>query len=275
MMIVLFSAAVVLFFAEGGELRGINHDPNAPSKPLEHSKYAFEVVEEEIIPIYDDTVIKSVKLWGLPPKEILITLITAPMAYIPPVTAHLITLFISSLSLSFIVLYRRGNRQENGRPEQILAYLKKNPGHSLQQIADILGVHRSTTRHYLRRMEKKQTVSATDYRGHTHYFAGGENFVKTERLMYIIISQEKEKQAITIILNHPGITKQELAGKLRISRTACNWYLQRFLDDGMIMIVFDGVHNKYRLTNEAETACKKIIPNRTTTAGFDNPASGQ
>ena len=81
--------------------------------------------------------------------------------------------------------------------------------------------------------------------------------------MYIILSQEKARQVIRIIREHPGITKQELAGKLRISPSSCNWYLRRFRDDGVIMIIFDGVHNHYRLTCEAEAAYKTILTDQT------------
>ena len=237
-VLVLFSAAVVLFFAEGGEIRGINHDP---SKPIVNPGYneIFEVVvDEEIVPLYDGTEIKSIELWQLPPKEILKRLIAFPMAYIPPITSHLITLFVSSLGLAFLVLYRRKDKQlENERPEQILAYLSKNPGHSLQQITDALAINRSTARHYLRSMEKSKTLSA-----------------------YIILSQEKARQVIRIIREHPGITKQELAGKLRISPSSCNWYLRRFRDE---------VHNHYRLTCEAEAAYKTILTDQVETEDHD------
>ena len=274
-VLILFSAAVVLFFAEGGEIYGFNHDPkNPPENQLVRGNIVFIPTDKEIIPIYDDKKIISVDLWQLPPKDILETLITSPMAYIPPITSHLITLFVSSLGLAFLVLYRRKDKQlENERPEQILAYLSKNPGHSLQQITDALAINRSTARHYLRSMEKSKTLSATRYRGHTRYFAGGSGISETERLMYIILSQEKEKQVIRIIREHPGITKQELAGELRISPSSCNWYLRRFRDDGVIMIIFDGVHNHYRLTSEAEAAYKTILTDQAETEDPDTTVS--
>lgn len=189
----------------------------------------------------------------------------SPTAYIPPITAHLITLFVSALGLAFIVLYRRKdtwkNRQESGRPEQILTQLKENPGHSLQQIADSFGMHRSTLRHYLCRMQTKNMISTTDYLGRSYYFAVEKSSTDIENLLYIILSQKKEGLVITVIREHPSITKRELTGKLRIGLTAGNWYLRRFLDEGLLMIVFDGVHNHYQLTNEATAACTKSSPN--------------
>ena len=266
-ILVLFSAAVVLFFAEGGEIYGFNHDPSNPVVSLEHPELTFEVVvDEEIVPIYDGTEIKTVELWQLAPKEILRQLIISPMAYIPPVTAHLITLFISALGLAFIVLCRRKDSQEhlqeNGRPEQIRTLLTENPGSSLQQIADSLGISHSTARHYLRKLKKDEQISQFDYHGHLHYFAVGKPYTDIEKLMYIILSREKEERVITIIREHPGITKRELAGQLRLSLATGNWHLQRLLDDGLLMIIFDGMHNKYRLTREAADAIETIAAER-------------
>ena len=262
MILVLFSAAAALFFAEGGEIYGFNHDPNAPSKPFVYETLELEIlVDEEIVPIYDGTEIKSVELWQLPPKDILLTVITAPMAYIPPITAHLISLFISALGLAFLVLYRRKdsreNRQENGRPEQILAYLRKHPGSSLQQIADALGMPRSTLRHYLRRMQKKQTTSY-QYQERPYYFAAGTSRSETEQKICIILSRDHEAQALTAIRQHPGITRRELAGLLQLSPAACDWYLQRFLEEDLLITISDGIHTRCRLTREAENACRSI-----------------
>ena len=262
-ILVLFSAAAVLFFSEGGEIYGFNHDPTAPSKPLEHNKYAFEVVDEQIEPIYDGTEIKTVQLWELPPKEILRQLITEPMAYIPPITAHLITLFISALGLAFLVLYRRKdsweNRQENGRPELILSFLREHPGSSQQQIADALGMPRSTLRHYLHRMQKKQ-ITSYQYQERPYYFAAGTSYTETERKICIILSREHEAQALTAIRQHPGITRRELAKLLHLSPSACDWYLQRFLEEDLLITIFDGIHTHYRLTREAEDAWRSKSP---------------
>lgn len=255
-MLVLFSAVVVLFFVEGGEIRGINHDPNTPSKPLEHSKYAFEVVDEEIIPISDGTEIKSVELWELPLKDILVTLITSPTAYIPPITSQLIGFVISALGFAFFVLCLRNDSRKNNRPEQILTLLTEHPGRSLQQIADSFGISHSTARHYLWKLRNNKLISPFDYHGHTHYFAGGNSCTDLEKLFYIILSREKEERVITLIREQPGITKRELAGHLRLTLTTGNWHLQRLFDDGLLMIVFDGIHNRYWLTNEATAAYK-------------------
>ena len=258
MILVLFSAAAALFFAEGGEIYGFNHDPNNPVVSLEHHELVIEVIDEEIAPMYDGTEIKAVELWELPPKEILRQLIIAPMAYIPPITAHLITLFISALGLAFLVLYRRKdsreNRQENGRPEQILAYLRKHPGSSLQQIADALGMPRSTLRHYLRRMQKKQ-ITSYQYQERPYYFAAGTSRSETEQKICIILSRDHEAQALTAIRQHPGSTRRELAELLQLSPAACDWYLQRFLEEDLLITISDGIHTRYRLTREAEAVC--------------------
>ena len=62
-VLVLFSVAVVLFFAEGGEIYGFNHDPkNPPENQLVRGNIVFIPADKEITPIYDDKKIISVDL---------------------------------------------------------------------------------------------------------------------------------------------------------------------------------------------------------------------
>ena len=44
-VLVLFSAAVVLFFAEGGEVYGVNHDPTNPVISLEHHDFEIDAID--------------------------------------------------------------------------------------------------------------------------------------------------------------------------------------------------------------------------------------
>lgn len=277
-LLILFGAAVALFFAEGGEIYGVNHDPNGPAKPLPDSGIIFKVVDEEIFPIYDGRGIKSVEWWELPRKEIALSLITSPMAYIPPITASLLTLiFFLVFCFPLISLYQWKDDWKDVRPEQILTFLEENPGSSLQQIADELDFSRSAIRYHLHKMQKMENsmISATSYCGHLYYFTVGKSSTQIERQLCIILLREKEELVLTVIWEHPGITKRELTDHLRLTRTTCDWYLQRFLDEGLISKFFDGMCNHYQLTDEASDACKKNFAERAKTTRSDHPASGQ
>ncbi|MDV0441610.1 winged helix-turn-helix transcriptional regulator [Methanorbis furvi] len=262
-ILILFSAVVVLFFAEGGEIRGINHDPNGPAKPLVHSKYVIEVVEEEIVPIYDGREIKTVELWELPPKEIIRHLIAAPTAYIPPITGQLITFFISALGFGFAFLYLqdtgRKNQNEINRPEKILAYITKNPGESMQQIAAGTEIPRSSLRYHVNKMQKAGQISQKEYCGNPHYFSLEKSYSATERLVLAVFSRENEKQVLVELLKHPESTRQDLAERLHMSEITVHWYLHRLDAAELLMVHAEGGRNHYQLTGEAEKACGKFL----------------
>ncbi|MDU9376977.1 hypothetical protein McpSp1_16210 [Methanocorpusculaceae archaeon Sp1] len=262
-ILILFSAAVVLFFAEGGEIYGFNHDPHGPSKPLVHSKYVIEVVEEEIVPIYDGREIKKVELWQLPPRVILEDLITTPMAYIPPITGQLITFFISALGFGLAFLYlqdtSRKNQEKSNRPEKILAYITKNPGQSMQQIAAGTEIPRSSLRYHVNKMQKAGQISQKEYCGNPHYFSLDKSYSATERLVLAVFSRENEKQVLVELLKHPESTRQDLAERLHINEMTVHWYLHRLDAAELLMVQTEGGRNHYRLTGEAEKACGKFL----------------
>ncbi|MDU9376979.1 hypothetical protein McpSp1_16230 [Methanocorpusculaceae archaeon Sp1] len=262
-ILILFSAAVVLFFAEGGEIYGLNHDPNGPAKPLEHSKFVFEVLEEEIVPIYDGTEIIKVEWWQLPPRDILVDVITAPMAYIPPITARLITFFVSALGLAFIILYhretRRKDQQDGARPEKILTYITENPGQSLQQIANGTNIPRSSLRHHLRTTRMKSQILEFRYSKNPHYFSKKKSYTDIEKLVLAVLSRESEKAAFVELFNNPKSTKQDLAEHLNVSESAAHWHLKRLNAAELLVVETNRGQNRYRLSAEAEKAYRKFL----------------
>ncbi|MDV0441611.1 winged helix-turn-helix transcriptional regulator [Methanorbis furvi] len=262
-ILILFSAAVVLFFAEGGEIYGLNHDPNGPAKPLVHSKYVIEVVDEEIVPIYDGKEIKKVELWQLPLRDILADVITTPMAYIPPITTRLITLFISSLGLAFIILFHRETRkkdqQDSERPEKILTYITENPGQSIQQIANGTNIPRSSLRHHLRTTRMKSQILEFRYSKNPHYFSKKKSYTDIEKLVLAVLSRESEKAVFVELFNNPKSTKQDLAEHLNVSESAAHWHLKRLNAAKLLVVETDGKQIRYRLTEEAEKTYRKFL----------------
>ncbi|MDV0441612.1 winged helix-turn-helix transcriptional regulator [Methanorbis furvi] len=262
-ILILFSAAVVLFFAEGGEIRGINHDPNNSKTSLDPQGIVFEVVDEEIVPIYDGTEIKTIELWQMPPKEILRRLIVFPMGYIPPITGQLITFFVSALGLAFIILYHRETRkkdqQDSERPEKILTYITENPGQSIQQIANGTNIPRSSLRHHLRTTRMKSQILEFRYSKNPHYFSKKKSYTDIEKLVLAVLSRESEKTAFVELFNNPKSTKQDLAEHLNVSESAAHWHLKRLNAAELLVVETDRGQNRYRLSVDAEKTYRKFL----------------
>ena len=118
--------AVILFFADGGQIIGLNYDPEkipVPDGTVGVDGLTWEALDEPIEPIDDGTEIIQIELWQLPPRDILIRLVVSHMAYIPPSFSHLLSILYLSLGLGFFVLYRQKikqkQRSQNSRREII------------------------------------------------------------------------------------------------------------------------------------------------------------
>lgn len=260
--LVLFSAAVVLFFAEGGEIYGFNHDPNNPVVSLKHPKYEFTIVEEEIIPIDDGTEIKSVELWQLPPKNILATVITSPMAYIPPITASLITIFTSAIGLALLILFTKRsetNRDPDSRREQIYRWICQHPGKTQQQIAADLGISRGSLKYHLGKLMKNREIHQRNSGTYPQYFPSTACRSPEEETLLTFINRSKDCLILLTLLEHPGITRTRLAADLSLSPSTLSWRMKRLENHNLILSENSGRERTYKLTPKAEEICRKLL----------------
>ncbi len=278
-LVILFSAAVILFFAEGGEIYGFNHDPNNPGpNVLTQGDIVFVPVpvDEEIIPIYDDEEVIKVELWELPPRDILVRLITAPMAIIPPTTSYLISILYLLSGFAFCGaafsvcknikrLYTaisarkdiKRNQEPGARPEQILTYITDHPCHSQQQIADGTGIPRSSLRHYLRRLQDNKKIKVITYNRTPYYLPYADSYTSTEKLVLVILSREKEHRFFAALAENPGIEKTDLADMLTMNARTTQWYLSRLKKSGLLMKTPKGDLRCF-LTMDAANAYQKL-----------------
>ncbi len=260
---ILFSAAVFLFFAEGGEIYGFNHDPDNPGPNiLTRGDLVFVPVEEEIVPIYDGKEIVKVELWELPPRDILVRLITAPMAIIPPTTSHIISILYLLSGFVFIIAISarkdiKRNQEPGARPEQILTYITDHPCHSQQQIADGTGIPRSSLRHYLRRLQDNKKIKVITYNRTPYYLPYADSYTSTEKLVLVILSREKEHRFFAALAENPGIEKTDLADMLTMNARTTQWYLSRLKKAGLLTKTPKGDLRCF-LTMDAANAYQKL-----------------
>ena len=93
-LMIIVIPTVVVFFSDGGEIRGITERsrPIGENRTVQVDGLTFVPVHEEIQPIYDDDPFIACELWELPPRDILMILITYPFTYIPPSVVKILSL---------------------------------------------------------------------------------------------------------------------------------------------------------------------------------------
>lgn len=261
---ILFSA-VCLFFLDGGQIWGINDDPdNRPSllgKNIDGLN--FTSAAGEIEPIYDDTEIVRIQFWQLSPREMLLRVITYPMAYIPLSTGKILSLLYLASGLAFLMLYRRetgrNDPDPNSRRELINRYIREHPGKNTQQIADSLGISRSSLTYYLHQLEAAGSILSVRYGGQQHFLPANIGLNEHQKNLLPLLSKEKDHLFFQTLLSHPACTRQELSAELGISVTTVVWYIQRLKRSRMLTTTKRNRSSQYSLTPEAVTAYQELV----------------
>ena len=119
-LLLLFPSSI-LFFIDGGQIIGINENLEKKQNIVGQTVDNVLVTPAHgvIKPIDDGTEIVSVNLWQLPPRDILIRIITKPMAYIPPLILTFAFNYLSGSRFVFVCsLSSKGseNRTCSGLP---------------------------------------------------------------------------------------------------------------------------------------------------------------
>jgi len=75
--------------------------------------------------------------------------------------------------------------------------------------------------------------------------------------MYGYIMSHPKQEILKVIQDDPGISNVEIAQRLGLDRSTVYWHLQQFLDEKMVVSLWDGRSMKYTLTMEVEEIMKK------------------
>ncbi|MDU9377075.1 hypothetical protein McpSp1_17210 [Methanocorpusculaceae archaeon Sp1] len=266
LILALFIPTTTLFFLDGGEIKGFE-TPNKSSElklnqPVTIDGLTIEIISEKIEPIDDGTEIIQIEFWQLTPRQMIIQIITYPMAYIPLSTGKLLSYIYLVSGLAFIILYYKisgKKRSPDSRREQIYQYICKNPGKSLQQIADAMQLSRSSLKYHLNRLQDSDEIHQKMHGEYPRYFPSHKGISDKEKVLFSLISEEKDHLFFQTLLTHPGITRKKLAATLEISEATVSWHLSRLENYELFTTEKIGREVQYTLTPETVVAYQKIM----------------
>ncbi|MDU9377076.1 hypothetical protein McpSp1_17220 [Methanocorpusculaceae archaeon Sp1] len=264
LLLIVFVPTTILFFADGGQIRGFNEDQNNPGNPLntDIGGYIFVPVEEDIVPIYDDHEIVQIELWQMPVRDALLMIVVSSFAYIPPSVSKIISFIYLTSGLAFIILYYKisgKKRSPNSRREQIYQYICENPGKSQQQIADAMQISRGSLKYHLNRLQDSDEIHQKMHGEYPRYFPSHKGISDKEKVLLSLMSEEKDHLFFQTLLNNSGITRKELATTLEISEATVSWHLSRLENYSLFSTEKSGRELHYTLTPETVAAYQKIV----------------
>ena len=142
----------------------------------------------------------------------------------------------------------------NSRRELINRYIREHPGKNTQQIADSLGISRSSLTYYLHQLEAAGSILSVRYGGQQHFLPANIGLNEHQKNLLPLLSKEKDHLFFQTLLSHPACTRQELSAELGISVTTVVWYIQRLKRSRMLTTTKQNRSSQYSLTPEAVTA---------------------
>ncbi|MCZ9313323.1 MAG: winged helix-turn-helix transcriptional regulator [Methanocorpusculum sp.] len=235
----------------------------------------FVPVHEEIHPVYEDDPARARELWQLPPRDILMELITYPFTYIPPSVAKILSLLYLASGLAFLILYRRKTSRKDPEPasrrELIRTYIREHPGRNKQEIAAALSLPRSSLNYHLNRLQKTQDILEIRYGKQLHFLPANIGLTDNQKILLSLLSREKDHLIFQTLLTQPSLTRNEIAAELNLSTTTVVWYIRKLKRSHLLTTQKQERKLRYSLTPEVVTAYQNLAKIRT--PPFDGPST--
>ena len=240
-LFLIIASIALFFFLTDGQINGVNYNPEMVLQSTDESNVnglSWEVIDEDFDAIDDSVGIIPVELWQLPPRDILIRIITKPMAYIPPSFSHLLSIIYLALGLSLFVLYRqrvqKKERAPDSRREIIYQTIAAYPGISQNLIVDKTGFSRGSVRHHINALLSNQEIVTADIEGHARYIVQKTNIDSKEQMIFISLLDKKNVAVLIELHKKSDMGISELADAVGHKPNALRWRMKRLEESGIV-----------------------------------------
>ena len=240
-LFIIISSIVLFFFLTEGQIDGVNYNPEmvlpSTNEP-DINGLSWEVIDGDCDAIDDGTEIIQIELWHLSPRDILISLTTKNMGYIPSSFSHLLTVIYLALGLSLFVLYRqrvqKTERAPDSRREIIYQTIAAHPGISQQMIVDKTGFSRGSVRHHINALLRNQEIVTADIEGHARYIVQKTNIDSKEQMIFISLLDKKNVAVLIELHKRSDLGISELADAVGHKPNALRWRMKRLEESGIV-----------------------------------------
>lgn len=151
----------------------------------------------------------------------------APDSAIATVLAH----------LPAVALYQRLQRDaalENPVRARLYEVVAKNPGITIQDAAEKVGIARTTASYHLRILGREGLVIERPARKSVHYYRNDGRLNEDEQLRLQALASERTRNVAVLLTQKPGLQRSELARLLGLSIATVNWHLRPLAQRGLV-----------------------------------------
>lgn len=143
----------------------------------------------------------------------------------------------------------------------IYEYILQNPGSTIAEISASLSLNIGTVYHHVWVLELKRKVFFESHGKFVRVFEGrlASNEKKMDRTVYAHIRSEMSKKLLSAILVNPGINNVKLANTVGLDKSTIYWYLRRFRQDGLVVMVREGRHKRCFVNDKVKTFLEECL----------------
>lgn len=142
-----------------------------------------------------------------------------------------------------IAMYRRVKKSkalDNDVRNAIFKYVENNPGATITEIAEGVGVSHSTATYHIKILTEFDLVSKRRDGNSLHIFPSDAGLGSKEALLLSYMRDRETREIIRSVYANPWTYPSELARSLDMSRSSAQWHLEKLEDSGIVNVVRDG-----------------------------------
>ena len=199
----------------------------------------------------------KVQIWELP-----LWLFITQVVLLSPV----FMLMKQILFLGYRVISRNTLFESRSRRE-IYEFIVQNPGIHLRGIATTMEMELGTVRYHLDQLTRFSKVTKIHSGGFARYYPPG--YSADEKRSLNLTASPSRHRIMLMLKESPGLTRQEIGQRLKISSQAAGWHLSQLLDEELIRTQKTGRTVKYQVTEGSDPAFRtkredgKVCPPQT------------
>ncbi len=159
--------------------------------------------------------------------------------------------------------YRRitaKNVLEHKTRQIVYDLIGQNPGIDLNRLSALSVINENTLRYHLDRIADEELITIQTVGKSFHYFQNTNQYSDAEQQFYSRFSSGSRREILQIIGSNPGITRRELADKLRVASPSVTRIVQELEEQGYINLEKQGKYTRHYLPHQSAALIHRIIP---------------
>jgi predicted transcriptional regulator len=139
----------------------------------------------------------------------------------------------------------RKNILELDTRRKIYNYILKNPGSYEREISKKMGIPKSTLRHHLITLNKRELISSKKDKGYTRYYAV-DKIGKKEKEILAVLKQDIPRNILLYLLYYAVCSQSEISKAVEKKPSTINYHLKKLIGLNLIEIAGENFRDKLK-----------------------------